>query len=123
MEDPSEKLNKIKMRREGSDKSPPAQQRLKPTLPKPADLFHSQIHPEITQAFDTESSLRASNDLKAKRKEDTPPVRSKVSSFLEGRSSRLYDTQSKPPDFSELDQRRAAEFYKRESELKESKIR
>lgn len=42
---------------------------------------------------------------------------------MEGRSSRMYDTQSKAPDFSELDQRRAAEFYKRESELKESKIR
>lgn len=49
--------------------------------------------------------------------------RGKTSSFKDARSARPYDTLSKAPDFSEFDQKRAAQFYKRESELKDSKIR
>lgn len=49
--------------------------------------------------------------------------RVKYSSFLDSRSVRPSDSFGKAPDFSDVDQRRAAEFYKRESELKDSKIR
>jgi hypothetical protein len=51
--------------------------------------------------------------MKTRKKEDVVGGRSKVASFIDSRSVKPYDGLGKGPDFSDLDQRRAADFYKR----------